>query len=76
VLDLIVPLIPTAIVGTVLLLSSRFSAASPNVFQRWLADRPVSFWIMTWFLVELIVLTTVGTFFRGPGWSWVMPANS
>lgn len=76
VLDLIVPVVPTFLVGTVLLLSSRFSAASTSSFQRWLADRPVSFWIMTWFLVELIVLTTVGTFFRGPGWSWVMPANS
>jgi hypothetical protein len=28
---------------------------------------------MTWFLVELIVLTAVGTFFRGPGWTWVWP---
>jgi hypothetical protein len=44
--------------------------------QRWLADRPISFWIMTWFLVELIVLTAVGTFFRGAGWTWVWPANS
>jgi len=41
--------------------------------ERWLAGRPVSFWIMTWFLVELIILTAVGTFFRGPGWSWVLP---
>ena len=26
---------------------------------------------MTWFLFELVVLTGIGTFFRGPGWSWV-----
>jgi quinol-cytochrome oxidoreductase complex cytochrome b subunit len=38
-----------------------------------LAARPLSFWIMTWFLLELVVLTGVGTFFRGPGWSWVWP---
>ncbi len=38
-----------------------------------LAARPLSYWIMTWFLFELIVLTAVGTFFRGPGWSWVLP---
>lgn len=75
-LDLIVPIVPTLIVGGVLLLSSRFSPESPKRLQRWLAGRPISFWIMTWFLVELIVLTAVGTFFRGPGWSWVWPMNS
>jgi hypothetical protein len=31
---------------------------------------------MTWFLFELVVLTTIGTFFRGPGWSWVWPWRS
>ena len=29
--------------------------------------------VMTWFLFELVVLTAIGTFFRGPGWSWVLP---
>jgi quinol-cytochrome oxidoreductase complex cytochrome b subunit len=76
VLDLIMPVIPTLIVGGALLWSSRFSADSPNAFQRWLAERPLSFWIMTSFLVELVVLTVVGTFFRGPGWSWVAPWRS
>ena len=75
-LDLIIPIVPTLIVGGLLLFSSRFSAESPKPLQRWLAGRPISFWIMTWFLVELIVLTTVGTFFRGPGWTWVWPKNS
>jgi quinol-cytochrome oxidoreductase complex cytochrome b subunit len=75
-LDLIIPIVPTLIVGGLLLFSSRFSAESPRPLQRWLAGRPFSFWIMTWFLVELIVLTTVGTFFRGPGWTWVWPKNS
>ena len=72
VLDLVVPLLPTVLVGGALLWSSRL-VAEPNSFQRWLVDRPLSFWIMTWFMVELIVLTAVGTFFRGPGWSWVLP---
>jgi quinol-cytochrome oxidoreductase complex cytochrome b subunit len=72
-LDIIVPVIPTLLVGGVLLISSRYSADSPKPLQRWLYERPVSFWIMTWFLVELAVLTAVGTFFRGPGWSWVWP---
>lgn len=75
-LDLIMPIIPTLIVSGALLASSRFSPASPKAWQRWLVARPISFWIMTWFLVELIVLTAVGTFFRGPGWAWVLPKNS
>jgi menaquinol-cytochrome c reductase cytochrome b/c subunit len=72
-LDLFVPIVPTLIVGGALLWSSRFSPKSTSAFERWLMDRPLSFWIMTWFLVELIVLTAVGTFFRGAGWTWVLP---
>ncbi len=30
-------------------------------------------WIMTWFVVVAALLTIIGTFFRGPGWSWVWP---
>jgi hypothetical protein len=72
-LDMIVPMVPVLLVSGALLISSRFSAESPRPFQRWLFARPISFWIMTWFLVELVVLTAVGTFFRGPGWTWVWP---
>jgi quinol-cytochrome oxidoreductase complex cytochrome b subunit len=72
-LDMIVPMVPTALVGGALLMSSRYTATSPTSFQRWMYQRPLYFWIMTWFLAELIVLTAVGTFFRGPGWSWVWP---
>ncbi|HKV92312.1 MAG TPA: hypothetical protein VJW20_07170 [Candidatus Angelobacter sp.] len=75
-LDLLMPIVPTLIVSAALLASSRFSPASPKCWQRWLVARPISFWIMTWFLVELMVLTAVGTFFRGPGWTWVLPKNS
>ncbi|HYL95651.1 MAG TPA: hypothetical protein VET69_07595, partial [Terriglobales bacterium] len=75
-LDLTVPLLPTVLVGGALLWSSRFTPESPGNFQRWLVARPLSFWIMTWFMVELIVLTAVGTFFRGPGWAWVLPWQS
>jgi hypothetical protein len=38
--------------------------------------RPVSWWVMTWFILVAVVLTVVGTFFRGPGWSWVWPWGS
>ena len=75
-LDLVMPVVPTVIVGGALLWSSRFNEQSPRSFQRWLAGRPLSFWIMTWFMVELILLTAVGTFFRGPGWTWVAPWRS
>ncbi|MFI5180777.1 MAG: hypothetical protein ACHQPI_05260 [Thermoanaerobaculia bacterium] len=30
-------------------------------------------WIMTWFVVIAALLTIIGTFFRGPGWSFVWP---
>ena len=73
ILDLTIPFVPSLLVGGALLLSSRFSPQSPRRYQRWLYSKPIYFWIMTWFLVELIVLTAVGTFFRGPGWSWVWP---
>jgi menaquinol-cytochrome c reductase cytochrome b/c subunit len=72
-LDLTMPVVPTLIVGGALLWSSRYTPASARPLQRWLADRPLSFWIMSWFMVELIMLTAIGTFFRGPGWSWVVP---
>jgi menaquinol-cytochrome c reductase cytochrome b/c subunit len=75
-LDLTMPVVPTIIVGGALLWSSRFTSGSARPVQRWLADRPLSFWIMTWFMVELIMLTAIGTFFRGPGWSWVVPWRS
>jgi len=33
-------------------------------------------WIMTWFVIVASVLTIIGTFFRGPGWSFVWPWTS
>ncbi len=65
-----VALIPTVIVA-VFVASAAQRAARGDMTG--LAARPMSFWIMTWFLLELVVLTAVGTFFRGPGWSWVLP---
>jgi menaquinol-cytochrome c reductase cytochrome b/c subunit len=76
VFDVIVALVPTILIGGLMLWSARFSLESPRLFHRWLASKPLSFWIMSWFLVELTILTVVGTFFRGPGWSWVLPWQS
>jgi hypothetical protein len=74
--DVYVALVPTLIVAGVMLLAAYSSPDSPSVFRRYLAAKPLSYWVMTWFLVELVVLTAIGTFFRGPGWAWVWPWRS
>lgn len=75
VFDVFVALVPTVVVALAAALAAIW-AANPDAggrFRRWLVAKPLSFWIMTWFLFELVVLTAVGTFFRGPGWAWVWP---
>ena len=74
--DVYVALVPTLIIVGFMALAAQSSPQSTSAFRRYLAGRPLSFWIMTWFLFELAVLTAVGTFFRGPGWSWVLPWRS
>jgi len=69
-----VALVPSLIVVGLMLLAS--SERPKTSFSQYLASKPLSYWIMTWFLFELAVLTAVGTFFRGPGWSWVWPWRS
>lgn len=66
-------LVPTLIMAALMTLAAFSSPQSTSAAGRYLAAKPLSFWIMTWFLFELIVLTAIGTFFRGPGWSWVWP---
>jgi len=74
--DVIVALVPTIITLALMALAAYTPANSTSRFRRTLAARPLSFWIMSWFLFELVVLTSVGTLFRGPGWSWVLPWRS
>jgi menaquinol-cytochrome c reductase cytochrome b/c subunit len=74
--DVYVALVPTLIVAAFMLLASQSSPDAGTRFRRYLASKPLSYWIMTWFLFELVVLTVIGTFFRGPGWSWVLPWRS
>jgi quinol-cytochrome oxidoreductase complex cytochrome b subunit len=71
--DVYVALVPTLIVAAFMLIAAFSSPQSSSRSRRYLASKPVSWWVMTWFLFELIVLTVVGPFFRGPGWSWVLP---
>jgi menaquinol-cytochrome c reductase cytochrome b/c subunit len=76
VFDVIVALVPTVITVALMALAATTPPNSPSAVRRSLAAKPLSFWIMSWFLVELVVLTAVGTLFRGPGWSWVLPWRS
>jgi len=65
-------LVPTDAVVLLMLYSRRaFSRGSQEA--GYLPRRPLSWWVMTWFITVAVVLTVVGTFFRGPGWSWVWP---
>lgn len=65
-------IVPTAIVASLLILS--YTARQQITgWQAVLASKPLSWWIMTWFIAVSICLTVVGTFFRGPGWSWIWP---
>jgi MFS superfamily sulfate permease-like transporter len=64
--------IPTALVAMLLVLSYT-GRQQEKGWLRALGTKPLSWWIMTWFLAVAICLTAVGTFFRGPGWSWVWP---
>ncbi len=68
-------LAPTAVVGFLLLLSYFAPAEQPG-WKQALRSRPASWWVMTWFIAVAVALTVVGTFFRGPGWSWVWPWSS
>jgi menaquinol-cytochrome c reductase cytochrome b/c subunit len=65
-------LVPSLLVSALMWFSAG-ATASPGRFRGWLSAKPLSFWIMSWFLLQAAVLTVIGTFFRGPGWSLVMP---
>ncbi len=65
--------IPVLTIAALMALSASWAAHPSGRFQNWLSAKPLSFWIMTWFLMEAAILTTVGALFRGPGWVWVWP---
>jgi len=64
-------LIPTWILTVLAIVP--FVSKKETGFTGWLGSRPLSWWIMTWFVVIVVVLTTIGTLFRGPEWSWTWP---
>jgi menaquinol-cytochrome c reductase cytochrome b/c subunit len=63
---------PTSLIAALVLLSY-FVRPGKRAWMDSLRAKPISWWVMTWFISVAIVLTLVGTFFRGPGWSWVWP---
>jgi hypothetical protein len=64
-------LIPTIIVTAFMVVP--YFAKKKNGFIGWLGTRPLSWWIMTWFVIIAFVLTAIGTLFRGPEWKWTWP---
>ncbi|PYU80302.1 MAG: hypothetical protein DMG50_20635 [Acidobacteria bacterium] len=54
--------LPTALVAALLLFSYTARAGEKGSFQV-LARKPVSWWVMTWFIAVALCLTVVGTFF-------------
>jgi hypothetical protein len=74
--DVMVALVPTIITVALMAVAASTPENTPSAFRCSLAAKPLSFWIMSWFLFELVVLTAVGTLFRGPGWAWVWPWRS
>jgi hypothetical protein len=67
--DAIVPTL--AIAG--LALAGYASPTGERGLLGYLSTRPISWWVMTWFIALALTLTMVGTFLRGPGWSLVWP---
>ncbi|MGO9013130.1 MAG: hypothetical protein ACLQPN_23785 [Bryobacteraceae bacterium] len=65
-------LIPTLLIAGFMFLGA-FPSPQPGAFRRWLHLKPLPFWIMSWFLTVAVILTLIGTFFRGAGWALVWP---
>ena len=64
-------LVPTIMISAIMLIPY-FSKREGGIVG-WLGTRPLSWWIMTWFVIIAVVLTTIGTLFRGPEWRWTWP---
>ena len=65
--------VPTLILAAAMFLARTDGNGRP--FRHFLAKVTLPEWIMTWFVLVATILTLIGTFFRGPGWSLVWPWN-
>ena len=64
-------LVPTVIISAIMLIP--YVSKREGGIVGWLGSRPLSWWVMTWFVIIAVVLTTIGTLFRGPEWRWTWP---
>jgi Cytochrome b(C-terminal)/b6/petD len=69
--DVLVPTVAYA----ALAVATYFIPPQRGRLAEYLQSRPLSWWIMSWFITVALTLTLVGTFFRGPGWSLVWPGR-
>jgi quinol-cytochrome oxidoreductase complex cytochrome b subunit len=63
--------VPTLAIGGAMFAAR--DGGNGGAFRRLLTRITLPEWIMTWFVVIASLLTIIGTFFRGPGWSFVWP---
>ena len=63
--------VPTA--GVLLAMFAARGGERGGRTRRLLARVTLPEWIMAWFAIVATILTIIGTFFRGPGWSFVWP---
>ena len=63
--------VPTAAIA--LAMFAARGGEDAGAFRRAIAKVTLPEWIMVWFAVVATILTVIGTFFRGPGWSFVWP---
>jgi len=64
-------LVPT--VGLFVIFSLPATALCPRGLRHRMERVPLANWIMTWFVIVVVVLTGIGVLFRGPGWQWTWP---
>lgn len=69
--DVYAMLIPTLLMTGLLFIP--YLSKKETGWIAWFGNRSLAWWIMTWFVVIAVVLTAIGTLFRGPEWSWSMP---
>lgn len=63
--------VPTAAISLAMFAARGGEGA--GAFRHAIAKVTLPEWIMVWFAVVATILTVIGTFFRGPGWSFVWP---
>jgi menaquinol-cytochrome c reductase cytochrome b/c subunit len=63
--------VPTLLIGAAMFAAR--GGGQRGGIRRALARITLPEWLMTWFVMIAAILTIIGTFFRGPGWSFFWP---